>query len=368
MKTRPLIKRWNLSRLALGALVPCLTGYTLVAAADSDQSEQEAFDRYFGLKNSPSDDNDWTTHFRIGAVVGLNISAKFNENAMFSLNSSKGTYDDGYVRSDSTGSPDGLTWNWGYDNASQYNAAAQTLTFHHTTSYTPNDSGSQVAGGPFPGFDLEYGGNIYKWDSFHIGWDLGFDLLPMNISDNSSMSASVTQITYTFKTGTMIPPGPGYQGGYNGPGPLLPTTGTSSPPETGLAGNVSGSRSLDMMLYAIRLGPTFTWDFTKDFSASLGIGPAMGIVSAEYKYDETISTASSTTRSSGSFTGLDVVFGGDVNATLLYHMQDKGQPVDLYLSAQYMPLGSADFSQGGRDGRVDLSGQVYISAGVNWAF
>jgi hypothetical protein len=65
---------------------------------------------------------------------------------------------------------------------------------------------------------------------------------------------------------------------------------------------------------------------------------------------------------------MDVVFGGNVNATLLYHTEDKARPVDLYISAQYMPLGSADFSQGGRDARLDLSGQIYISAGVNWPF
>ncbi len=369
MKARTSIKKWNFGRLALGALLPCFTGFTLVAAADQSQSEQEAFDRYFGLKNSTSDDNDWTAHFRIGAVVGLNINANFKENGVFNLpggNGANGIYDDGYVRTDSTGNNGNLTTYWGYNNASQYNG--QRLTFHSTTSYQTADSGARDDGGPFPGFDLEYGGSIYKWDSFHIGWDLGFDLLPMNISDSHSMSALVSQTTYTYNTGGIVLPGPGYQGSYGGPGPLLPGSPTQVASSTGLREPVTGSRSLDMMLYAIRLGPTFTWDFSKDFSASVGVGPAMGIVSAEYKYNEIISTSNSSTRSTGSFTGLDVVFGGDVNATLLYHTQDKSRPVDIYISAQYMPLGSADFSQGGRDGRVNLSGQVYISAGVNWPF
>ncbi|HWN96982.1 MAG TPA: hypothetical protein VNT99_18275 [Methylomirabilota bacterium] len=40
------------------------------------------------------------------------------------------TYDDGYVLVDSTGNSFELTWNWGYLNASQYSAAADTYRFH----------------------------------------------------------------------------------------------------------------------------------------------------------------------------------------------------------------------------------------------
>ena len=367
LKSRAIVGRRGWGRLPLACLLPCFMGITLAASADQNQSEQEAFDRYFGL-NSTSDADDWTGHFSIGAMVGLNISASFKENGLFHIpgnNAANGIYDDGYVREDQSGNS-GTTTYWGYDNASQYNG--QTLTFHSTTQYQTTDNGAKDAGGPFPGFDLVYGGSIYKWDSFRIGWDLGFDLMPMTISDSHSMSATVDQTTYTYNTGGIIMPGPGYQGSYNGPGALLSTATTGNPETTSSGGTVTGTRSLDMMLYAIRLGPTFSWDFSKNFSASAGVGPAMGIVSAEYKYDEVITTASSSTRNTGSFNGMDVVFGGDVNATLLYHTQDEARPVDLYISVQYMPLSSADFSQGGRDGRLDLAGQVYISAGVNWPF
>ncbi|MGC9941947.1 MAG: hypothetical protein ABSE48_08930 [Verrucomicrobiota bacterium] len=366
------MKKPCLGRLPLVCLLPCFVGFTLAAAADENQSEQEAFDRYFGLKSSNTSSTDWTGHFSIGAVVGLNINANFKENGLFTVNGNNpanGIYNDGYVREDSTGNTGGYTGYWGYDNASQFNAASQTLNFHSTASYQATDSGARDQGGPFPGFDMVYGGNLYQWQSIGIGWDLGFDLLPMKISDNRPLSATVDQTTYSYNTGGIILPGPGYQGTYGGSGsPVLPGTPTTTTPETGLAGTVTGTRSLDMILYAIRLGPTFYWNITKDFSASFGVGPAMGIVSAEYKYDEVITTATSGVHNSGSFSGMDVVFGGDVNATLLYHTADEARPVDLYLTAQYMPLGSADFSQGGRDGRLNLSGAVYISAGVNWPF
>ena len=357
------------ARFSPGSWLPVLMGVSLAARADENHSEQEAFDQYFAIPTA-SQQSEWNSHFSVGAVVGFNVSASFKENGLFNLPGSSlasGVYDDGYVLPDRTGSSDGYTTYWGYQNASQYNASAQTLTMHSTTSYQTSSGASRDEGGPFPGFELDYGGSLFHWDNFRLGWDLGFDLLPMDISDNQTLTANVNQTAYSFSTSQLtVVPGPGYQGSYNGPGPLLPTSSVSTPSTS--VGTVSGSRSLDSIVYAIRLGPTFYWDFAKNWSASLGAGPALGVVSAEYKYNEVITTASSSARNNGSFSGMDVVFGGNVNATLLYHTEYKARPVDLYISAQYMPLGSADFSQGGRDARLDLSGQIYISAGVNWPF
>jgi hypothetical protein len=351
--------------------LPIFMGMTLAARADETPSEQEAFDRYFGMP-AAARQSEWTSHFSFGAAVGFNISAKFNENGVFNLPGSgvaNGLYDDGYVLTDITGSTDGYTTYWGYQNANQVQntAAGQTVVMHKTTSFTTIGNSSQDEGGPFPGFELDYGGSLYHWQNFRIGWDLGFDLVPFSISDNQTLTATVNQNAYAFSVPNgVVVPLPGSQGPYNGQGALLSTSSTSSSSVT--AGTVSGTRSLDTILYGLRLGPTFYWDFANNWSASLGVGPAMGVVSAEYKYNEVVTTSTSSAPSNGSFHGLDVVYGGDVNATLFYHTADKKRPVDLYISAQFMPLGSADFSQGGRDAKLDLSGQIYISAGVNWPF
>jgi hypothetical protein len=277
-------------------------------------------------------------------------------------------YDDGYVHLDATGDSQ-YTSNWGYQNAPQYNATAQTLTMHKTAAYQTAGDGSQDEGGPFPGFELDYGGSLHQWQDFRIGWDLGFDLVPMSFTDHESMTATVNQSAYTFNVpGNIIVPGPPpYQGSSSGDRALL-SANYSSSTNSVTSGTVSGSRSLEAILYGFRLGPTLYWDISRDWSVSLGAGPAVGIVSGEYKYNEVITTASSSAPSSGSFNELDVVYGGAVNATLLYHTEDAARPVDLYLSAQYVNLGSADFNQGGRDAKLDLSGQIYISAGVNWPF
>jgi hypothetical protein len=41
---------------------------------------------------------------------------------------------------------------------------------------------------------------------------------------------------------------------------------------------------------------------------------------------------------------------------------------DIYIGAQYMPMGNATISGGGRSGRLNLGGQLYFSIGINWPF
>jgi hypothetical protein len=47
---------------------------------------------------------------------------------------------------------------------------------------------------------------------------------------------------------------------------------------------------------------------------------------------------------------------------------DNGRDAYFYIGAQYTPMGSATFSNGGRSGQLNLDGQVYLSAGIGWPF
>jgi hypothetical protein len=312
-----------------------------------------------------SEDDDWTRHFRIGAVAGMNISANFSMKSPSKIPGNKaanGNYDDGYVLTDDTGNAGGWTSYWGYNNASQLSGS--TLTMHSTTSYS--SSGSSEASGVFPGFDMSYGGNLFYLGRARIGWDLGFGLLPISITDNSSMSASVKQSIYTFNTGTIIVPGAPYQGGPSGIGPTIKTNIISVSSGTNNTGTLNGSHTLEVMLYTVRLGPSVYWDLNENFGLSASVGPAIGIVSGDYKYDEIVSAGGVSARNHGQFGATDVVYGGYVNATLLYHVPNE--KADIYIGAQFMSLGNANFSGGGREASLKLGGQVYISAGINWPF
>jgi hypothetical protein len=326
----------------------------------------ETWDRASGFQKLP--DDEWTRHFRVGAMVGMNISASFNLKNNLTLsgkNAAAGTYDDGYVHP-SGGGP--YTSDWGYDQDSQYNATTHRLTMHQTTSFTPDSGAStEESGDVFPGFDLAYGGNFLAWRDVRIGWEFGFGLLPIDISGNLSSAGTVNQDLYAFDTSgidSLVPfPPAGYHGG---PGGTLSLP--SDPVGTGTDtadGRITGSRTLDVILYTFRLGPTLYWDLNQRLGLTLGGGPALGLVSGHLDYDETITTATTTTRNKGRIDGTDVVYGGYVNATLTYHVEDNG---DFYLGFQYMPLGDATISGDGREGKLNLGGQMYITAGINWPF
>ncbi len=312
------------------------------------------------IEKLPEDDN-WTRHFRIGAMVGFNISANFSTKGTYNVNHPPGQYDDGYVQTDSSGNAFGQTGNWGYTSPSQLSGS--TLTMHNTTQYDTSGS-AKDSGSAFVGFDMAYGGNLCAWGNARIGWELGFGLLPISITDNSPMSATVSQTTLGFNTGGILLPGAPYSGGFNRQGeptiqydPISSTNSTSP-------GIVTGSRTLDVMLYTVRLGPSVYWDFNEYFGMSAGAGPALGIVSGSLKYNELVNTSTSV-RSSGQIDATDVVYGGYVNASLMYHVVPNG---DFYVGLQYMSLGDATISGNGRVGTLNLGGQVYFSAGINWPF
>jgi hypothetical protein len=320
---------------------------------------------------------DWTSHFHIGAFAGLNIGANFHEsgNTMFGIsgnNPGKGVYDDGYVREDQTGNNGGYTGYWGYQNASQYNAAANTLTFHAATSYSYSPAGNASANGdPSVGLDLAYGRDYiyYKPAHIRIGWELGLDMLPINIKDDEQLSATVNQSTYTYQTGGIVVPGAPYQGGSSGLGPLLPV---NTPPtintQTIQGGTVTGTRSLNLDLFTLRLGPSFFWDISQNLGLSVSGGPVISLATGNYDYDETITGPNISTHNKGSFAATDMTYGGYVNATLKYHIVDNGRNAYLFIGAQFTPMTNAHFSSGGRSAQLNLDGQVDFTAGMGWLF
>jgi len=71
------------------------------------QPTPNAWDRW-RIEKLPEDD-DWTRHFRVGALVALNISASFNTKGPFNTSGpQQGIFNDGYVRSDGTGANTGI--------------------------------------------------------------------------------------------------------------------------------------------------------------------------------------------------------------------------------------------------------------------
>jgi hypothetical protein len=114
------------------------------------------------------------------------------------------------------------------------------------------------------------------------------------------------------------------------------------------------------------LGPSFYWDLSQRLGLSVGAGGAVGILPGDLKFDEVLTLSDgSMSHNQGKVSSTQVTYGGYVGAAVMYHAVTHG---DLYLAAQFMPMASTTFEGEGRQARLNLQGQVFISAGLNWPF
>ncbi len=322
-----------------------------------------------------NESSGWAQHIWLGPQVAFNISAKFSLSGQFPISGSQPgaagvsgvdhLYDDGYVRVDQTGNAQGYTSYWGYQSPAQNDAANHALLMHSATAYSASAS-STKDDEPYLGLQLGYGTEPWSWgESLHFGFEFGFGWLPIRINANQPLPAMVDQSTYSFDTGGIVMPTAPYNGGPSGIGPTIHDVATALGTST-VAGTVGGTRGLDTSLYTFRLGPSVHWDLGRYFVLSASVGGALAIVSGDLKWNEQISLPDGTTAlNSGKIGSTDVVYGGYVSATALAHI---GEHADIYVSAEYMPLGNSSISSGGRQAELDLGDAVYVSAGLNWPF
>jgi hypothetical protein len=327
---------------------------------------------------------DWTKHFRVGAQVGFNLKAQFSMSGTFDVSGNNPgatgvsrvdhVYDNGYVLVDASGNDGGLTWNWGYQSADQYDSGSQRLSFRATDSYTTSGNATENSGAQL-GVDVAYGGHLTQWGRAMVGWEFGFGYLPVSIKDNQALSANVTRISHSFDvSGIQFPgllgdPSPGgfiYEGTYDGPGALIGDVAQAGPGETIANVPLTGERALDVNVFSFRLGPTLHWELPPRFAVAVSAGAAFGIVSGDLKYNETLQFSDgSTANNQGKSGATEFAYGGYISGTLIYHAVKNG---DLYLGVQYMPMTSTTFGSDGREAELDMSGALYISTGFNWPF
>jgi hypothetical protein len=342
----------------------------LAATAGSPASAQEPM-AYSWLETSAGEES-WPRHFRLGVMAGLNLKADFNmTGTSFGVSGSQPGaaisgvdhfYDDGYVRVDQTGNAGNMTSFWGYNNASQVSGGA--LRFQSTSSFAASGTASED-GDLQPGLDLAYGGHLFRFHNALVGWELGFGWLGIDIEDRNPLGIVATRTSHSFSTGGIVLPTAPYNGGSSGIGPVIsdvPNVQPGSP----IGGTLTGSRTLDVSLYSLRFGPTLHWELPWQFAFQFSAGAAVGFVAGDLKFNEVLLLDDGgRAYNRGEYSDSKFLFGGYMGATLMYHTVENG---DFYIGAQYMPLGNATFSGGGREAKLNMSGGVYISAGVNWPF
>lgn len=313
-------------------------------------------------------DYDWTRHFRLGGAYALNIKGNFKTSGgSYSISdNTQGVYSDGYVHPDSTHDPIGLTSFWGYQNSSQYDSGANTITMHGATAYATAGGSSSGNNSPNVGLDMAYGDSFWYWANAKIGYEFGLGALPIHVAGSSVMSGTVSTMAFTFQLGSVVPPLAPYNGDNSGIGPHLSDTPSSETPFGSPTGaTINSIQTLDAWLYTARLGPTLYWDMGQYLGIYVGAGPAVGLVNGNLEFDDVINYGANTAHNHANISGTQMTYGGYANATLVYHAVENG---DFYVGFQYMSLGNTTISGGGREGRLNLGGQLQIMAGINWPF
>jgi len=194
------------------------------------------------------------------------------------------TFDDGYVHIDSATLNAGAhgygdTWNWGYDDAAQYDAGAKTLTFLRQVSASGSSTvpDTRVHEDHFTAWDLEWsaGRGWIERGRFTLDMEIGLggflDAEASARQESTSVWGSYTG-TYVYPDVHNILSGvpPGHTGDYNGPGPLISELPGSRTITLGSGSGVLSYNRItgDLELDRLRLfmGSKFNWTLTENSS------------------------------------------------------------------------------------------------------
>jgi hypothetical protein len=298
--------------------------------------------------------------FSFGPTFGMNFKADFRNNASYLNTVNPGpaagganhTYDDGYVLVDSSGNAGGLTWNWGYQNASQ--VVGNTMQFHAIQTENP----SSVTGNPQYGGELIYQRVIGSLPFMSGDWGLetGFGFTEIDLRENLNGTA----IFDSFPLNGVVPPGAGYNGTYSGPGALLGDTPTRA------TAALTGYQKLSGQMFSLRLGPFAEWNFTRKFSLAASVGLTLAPTTVDYDFSETATLAGGGTyAASGHSSETKLLYGPYVGGMLRYAFNKSW---GVYVGARYQNLTDLSQSIGDRTARLDPGNTVYGTVGASWSF
>lgn len=215
------------------------------------------------------------------------------------------TYDDGYSAPDNSGSADGLTWNWGNDNASQIqgnrlqlHATLAHSEFTQTLLQQSNDDGSDRLNGGGPVLQAIWltpiNGQLALGTTFDLGYaglslDRAFDDFTM-LQERRDYRDNVTDVFDLTGSGVTAAP---HHGTFNGPGALVSNLPIERSNNRRLLLTERSivtdriSQSLDLDRFSLSLGPTIAMH-TRQADFRFGSGLALNLISWHAEQTEQI--------------------------------------------------------------------------------
>lgn len=326
-----------------------------------------------GVWAQSSGANENPNRFSLGARFGLNFKADFSRSGGAAAGSNPGpatgggidrTYDDGYVRVDSSGNDGGLTWNWGYQKAGQ--VVGDTMQYHSTQTTSPSAI-SGATDDPQMGLELTYQrvlGKLGSSGKARWGIEAAFSYTDIGISADRSQAITTTQLTDTYALNGVLPPAAPYAGSFAGPGPLLSDSPTRV---SGSATAMLTSRDeLSGSLFGIRLGPFTELDLGKRWALNVSGGFVLAPTTLDYNFtDTTTPSGGSPVTTRGSTSETDVLYGVYASCLLNYALNDRWS---LYGGGQFQYLTNFETTTAGHTARLDAGATFFGVFGVQFKF
>jgi hypothetical protein len=223
-------------------------------------------------QESPYDLEKTGWYVRAGAFYQFGLSVSVNQLSPPPA-PQPGIYDNGYVLKDVNGGADGLTWNWGYQEASQViDGSIEMSRINGLKQVTTLDGfGDANLFGP----EILVGFEFYKFDlgkrDGHFGFELGFRYSTYSGSSSASVQSLVREDRDRYDLGGVVPPLAPYSGHPDIPGPLISLNPVAQPTLTSEATS-SLATDLSADFYTGRFGAWFQVPITEKFSTSASIG------------------------------------------------------------------------------------------------
>lgn len=279
-------------------------------------------------------------------------------------------YDDGFNRLDSTGNGGGKTWNWGYENPSQYdpsgNGAISMSIFRSIgTGISDTDSDDWHPGMELFGY-YDMGQVTGLSNGARWGFKIGFNWHPVDFNDANPTRTRFKAVSDTFQLNGVKPPKAPYSGSYFGPGPLLGDSASQTSSSNVGSGSVTGARRFTSNLFGLDLGPYIDFPIGSRFSARFEGGLTLVIASADYSQSSTTSFPGIPSQSAYAHASDTSLLGGAfIGGTMLFELTDK---FSLYSGVRYQWVNDFEIRAGGSVATLNMGGGLLLNIGGIYRF
>ena len=321
-------------------------------------------------------------YFALSARFGFNISATLGPVTSFPVRRTPDglayNYDDGYVLADASGSGDGLTHNWGYDNSDTQDLIrrdgpnapnAVEFTRHTLDGGVPSSTfGCDSVG---YGYELLYRHELGGGEDLRCGFELAFNYLNLCLSQRSTRTVGAHKATdlFGYEPGTRPPgatPANPYLGTLNADGflldlnPLVPTANDA------ISASIAGNHKFEADIWGFKLGPYINYPINETLAVSFSGGIAAVIVDGRGSWSEAVTFSDGYSIStSGNGGACKTLWGGYAAASVTWQLDEHW---NLIGSAQYQAVNKYVTSFGGRSAVLDMQGSVFLTVGLGCSF